>query len=53
MLNTLQYDMQFLSDVNGCYSQPCQNQGQCMNGDRGYTCECQEGWAGVNCEISK
>ena len=48
-------EMLILSDMNECYSRPCQNQGQCVNGDNGngYTCECQPGWEGVNCEIGR
>ena len=50
----LLFEIFILSDMNGCYSRPCQNQGECVKGDdAGYTCKCQAGWTGVNCEISK
>ena len=32
-------------------SGPCLNGGQCENnGGQNYTCRCQEGWQGDNCE---
>ena len=40
-----------LSDMTECSSIQCQNQGQCVNGNNGYVCECQAGWAGDTCEI--
>ena len=39
-------------EVDMCYSNPCQNQGTCISKEGGYTCECQENYVGVNCEIS-
>lgn len=36
--------------VNTCISNPCQNEGTCVNGLNMYTCYCKEGWSGINCE---
>jgi uncharacterized repeat protein (TIGR01451 family) len=33
-----------------CASNPCQNNGTCANGDDAYTCSCQPGYEGSNCE---
>ncbi|XP_066271748.1 uncharacterized protein [Branchiostoma lanceolatum] len=33
-----------------CSSQPCQNGGQCIDGDNRYECQCAPGYTGVNCE---
>ena len=40
------------SDVNECSSDPCMN-GQCQDGINQYTCICDPGWEGVNCDVSK
>ncbi len=42
-----------MSDINECQSRPCQNGGRCEDGVNRYTCVCQPGYAGTNCEISK
>ena len=39
------------TEVNLCYSVPCQNNGTCMIREGGYTCVCQPGFTGVNCEM--
>ncbi|XP_078580669.1 zonadhesin-like [Branchiostoma floridae x Branchiostoma japonicum] len=33
-----------------CLSQPCQNGGLCVDGDKRYDCQCAPGFIGVNCE---
>ncbi|XP_078620646.1 uncharacterized protein LOC144887349 isoform X2 [Branchiostoma floridae x Branchiostoma japonicum] len=33
-----------------CASSPCKNGGTCRDGQNRYTCDCQPGWEGVNCE---
>nr|XP_012621013.1 coagulation factor X [Microcebus murinus] len=38
-------------DGDQCESNPCQNQGLCMDGLGEYTCTCQEGFEGKNCEL--
>ncbi|XP_064606055.1 LOW QUALITY PROTEIN: cadherin EGF LAG seven-pass G-type receptor 2-like [Liolophura sinensis] len=43
----------FLCDVevNLCYSSPCGGNGTCVQKEGGYTCLCQPGFTGKNCEI--
>ena len=42
-----------ISVVNTCASNPCQNQGTCVDGLNMYTCQCGDGWSGLNCELGK
>ena len=45
--------MDELIDIDECHSSPCRlNAGQCMDGMNAYTCECVDGYTGVNCETS-
>ena len=37
-------------DVDECSSFPCQNDGNCTDDVDSYTCECQPGFWGVDCE---
>ena len=37
--------------LNLCYSNPCGNNGKCVCVEEGYSCICNPGRAGVNCEI--
>ncbi|NXK79694.1 SNED1 protein, partial [Amazona guildingii] len=32
-----------------CLSQPCQNEGSCLETEQGYLCECREGYTGQDC----
>ncbi|XP_006824531.1 cadherin EGF LAG seven-pass G-type receptor 2 [Saccoglossus kowalevskii] len=41
-----------ITEINECYSNPCQNNGKCVRAEGGYSCLCPEDYAGVNCEIS-
>lgn len=37
--------------LNLCYSNPCQNNGKCISTEASYSCVCNPGRTGVNCEI--
>lgn len=39
-------------DIDACISSPCQHGSSCMDleGANGYSCYCQSGYLGVNCE---
>jgi EGF-like domain len=39
----------FSAEIDPCASNPCQN-GNCYSDDDGYTCKCDKGWTGSNCE---
>ena len=39
-------------DEDECSSAPCVN-GQCQDGINQYSCICDPGWTGVNCDIGK
>uniref|UniRef100_T1IKX4 Cadherin EGF LAG seven-pass G-type receptor 1 n=1 Tax=Strigamia maritima TaxID=126957 RepID=T1IKX4_STRMM len=39
------------SEVNLCYSNPCGQNGTCVQREGGYTCVCKEGFTGKNCEV--
>ena len=40
----------FFSDTNECTSTPCQNGGNCTDQVNGYSCTCEDGYEGINCE---
>ena len=42
-----------VEDINECASSPCQNGGTCTDLPNGYTCQCNIGWTGTNCETGK
>ena len=39
--------------IDECESDPCQNGGNCTDGDNGYQCDCPSFVSGINCEIGK
>ena len=39
-------------DIDDCASNPCQNDGSCIDGINSYECICVDGWSGENCETS-
>lgn len=40
------------TEVDLCYSDPCQNGGSCVRREGGYTCMCAENFTGTDCEIN-
>ena len=40
----------FVSDVDECSSNPCENGGTCIDGINEYSCQCVAGYTGLNCE---
>ena len=40
-------------DLDECESDPCENGGECHNGNNTYTCSCMPGYNGTNCETGK
>lgn len=40
-------------DVNECAARPCVNARSCKNLIGGYHCDCFQGWAGQNCDLSQ
>ena len=37
-------------DIDECQSSPCENGGQCLDGINSYSCTCQSGYEGIQCE---
>ena len=40
-------------DIDECQSNPCLNGGNCSNLENHYTCDCQPGYVGINCQTGK
>lgn len=40
------------TEVNLCYSNPCKNGGTCQRKEGGYSCSCNSGYTGTNCETN-
>ena len=41
------------SDIDECWSTPCQHGGMCNDSVNGYECHCESGYTGVICEIGE
>ena len=39
----------FILDIDDCFPDPCLNGGTCIDGINTYTCQCSDGYSGVNC----
>ena len=50
IFNLIQY---LVVDINGCESNPCENDGTCTDMEDGYECECESGFTGTYCETGK
>lgn len=40
-----------ITDKNECESNPCKNNGTCIDGLADFTCLCREGWKGKTCTL--
>ncbi|XP_067292429.1 cadherin EGF LAG seven-pass G-type receptor 1 [Pseudorasbora parva] len=40
------------TEVDLCYSGPCQNNGKCRSREGGYTCDCPQDFTGERCEVN-
>ena len=38
-------------NINECDPNPCLNDAACVDGINGYTCNCNDGFTGTNCEV--
>lgn len=41
------------TDMDECVINPCQHGGKCQDQVNGYSCICDKGYTGMNCEIGK
>ena len=49
----LVYIFVMLADIDDCASNPCENNGTCIDLVSNYTCNCTQGYRGKNCSIGK
>ena len=42
-----------ISEINECNSNPCYNNGTCIDLLNGYHCNCSVGYDGTQCELGK
>ena len=38
------------TNIDECFSSPCQNNATCVDGENSYTCHCLSGYQGSHCE---
>ena len=43
----------WISDINECSSNPCENGGNCTDNVNHYTCSCADGYTGIHCETGE
>ena len=46
-------DLFFYTDINECASNPCMNDGTCVDHVDGFTCYCSRGFKGPLCNIGR
>ena len=51
-INFIALALQFL-DIDECESNPCQHGGTCEDGENSYSCTCNLGYMGMDCETGK
>ena len=46
-------NLYYVEDIDDCGDvNPCLNSGTCVDGINSYSCDCDSGFSGFNCEIS-
>ena len=40
-------------DIDNCAEKLCNGKGQCKDGINDYTCQCEQGYTGKDCQISE
>lgn len=52
-INNLHNYYSFSADINECLQNPCSNSVTCQNVPGSYTCVCNSGWTGQDCDIGE
>ena len=47
------HNVSYISDIDECLNNPCENEGTCINTDGSYTCICADGYEGKDCQNGK
>ena len=54
IVNIVKYSYSyFVLDIDECEPAPCQNGGTCVDAVNGFSCTCDEGFAGNQCSVGK
>lgn len=49
----LDFIIHYISDIDECQLDACQNNATCIDQVAGYICVCPPGWTGTNCSVGK